>query len=150
MRSGSPLAPDRRLTSDSRLALQQRGRAQAQERYRFMASTKAGTARSRGRLGFAALAAVAAPLLLACGPMPGEEPTAQFPSNQPIGAEGFPSSDQGTFADVNGIPYGNRNGGGWKQVGPIIETPAKPGDPPVQSGYFIADFSIADLMRPKA
>jgi len=77
-----------------------------------MASTKAGTARSRGRLGFAALAAVAAPLLLACGPMPGEEPTAQFPSNQPIGAEGFPSSDQGTFADVNGIPYGNRNGGG--------------------------------------
>ena len=64
-------------------------------------------------------------------------------------AEYANSQGRAEFYEANPPESGNRNSGGWKQVGPTIETPVKPGDPPVQNGCYIADFSIADLMRPK-
>jgi len=54
------------------------------------------------------LAFVAAPLLVACGALPGEEPEPQFPpppQEEPIGVPGTPARDQAAAMNVTGVPY---------------------------------------------
>jgi hypothetical protein len=59
-------------------------------------------------------ALIAAPILVGCGPLPGEQADAQYPEGphgEAIGTPGTPESEQAAALDVTGVPYGAEDPG---------------------------------------